>query len=238
MSQYGYPAIIRQLQEQLVTQQAQIQALLEGGVVVGRETGEGLERMANMDVVKPQLFDGDSSKVSGFITGYKIYIRNRLARAIVEEQVQWVLSHVQGGLVDVWKENVMKDLEERALEYESVGEFLVSIKKEFGGEEEESVKLTKLKKLEQGGRTMEEFVQEFRRAARVSGYKGCSLIEEFKRGMNATIRRRLMKAENQPGSIEQWFMRTTILDQNWRESKREEEKLKRKQGRTISKQQE
>jgi len=97
--------------------------------------------------------------------------------------------------VDIWKENVLEDLEEGILEYESVGKFLAAIKKEFGGEEEESVKVAELKKLEQGGKTMEEFVQEFRRVVRGSGYKGSPLIEEFKRGMNATIRRRLMEAE-------------------------------------------
>jgi len=37
-----------------------------------------------------------------------------------------------------------------------------------------------LKKIEQGGRTMEEFVQDFKRVARESGYKECPLIEEFK----------------------------------------------------------
>jgi len=36
---------------------------------------------------------------------------------------------VQGGSVDVWKENILEDLEEEALEYESVGEFLAAIKK-------------------------------------------------------------------------------------------------------------
>ena len=43
--------------------------------------------MANMDVTKPQLFDRASSKVSGFIIECKLYIRNKLARATVEEQV-------------------------------------------------------------------------------------------------------------------------------------------------------
>ena len=99
---------------------------------------------------------------------------------------------MQGELADVWKENVLEDLKEEALEYESVGKFLAAIKKEFGGEEEESVKVAELKKLEQGGKTIEKFVQEFRKAARESGYKGRSLIEEFK----TTIRRRLMKAEH------------------------------------------
>ena len=43
--------------------------------------------MANLDVAKLQLFDGALSKVSGFITGCKLYIRNKLAGATVEEQV-------------------------------------------------------------------------------------------------------------------------------------------------------
>jgi len=46
--------------------------------------------------------------------------------------------------------------------------------------------------------------------------------------MNGSIRRKLIEAENQPGSIEQWFKRTIALDHNWRESRREEERLRRK----------
>jgi len=42
---------------------------------------------------------------------------------------------------------------------------------------------------------MEEFVQEFRRTVRESRYEGYPLIEEFKRGMNSTIGRKLMEAE-------------------------------------------
>ena len=63
--------------------------------------------------------------------------------------------------------------------------------------------MVELRKLEQGGRTMEEFVQEFKRVARGSGYKERLLVEKFKRGMNGAIERKLMEAENQPGSIEQ-----------------------------------
>ena len=76
----------------------------------------------------------------------------------VEEQIQWVLSYVQEGAVDVWKENVLEELEAGELEFEIVGKFLVEIKKEFGGGEKELVKAAELRKLKQGGRTMEEFV--------------------------------------------------------------------------------
>jgi len=135
---------------------------------------------------------------------------------------------VQGGTADVWKENVMEELEAGEVEYETAEEFLTSLKKEFGGGEEESVKAAELRKLEQGGRTMEEFIQEFKRAARGSGYEGRPLVEEFKRGMNGGIRRKLMEAENPLASIEQWYKRATALDRNWRESKREEKRLRGK----------
>ena len=103
---------------------------------------------------------------------------------------------------------------------------MAEIKKEFGGGDKESVKVAELKKIEQGGRTIEEFVQDFKRTARGSGYEGRPLIEEFKRAMNGNIRRKLMEAENQPGSIEQWFKRAITLDRNRRESRREEERLR------------
>jgi len=45
--------------------------------------------------------------------------------------------------------------------------------------------------------------------------------------MNATIRRRLMEVEHQPSSIEQWQEWAIALDRNWRESRREEERLRR-----------
>ena len=127
--------------------------------------------------------------------------------------------------MDIWKKNILEDLEEEELEYESVGKFLAAIKKKFGGEKE-SIKVAELKILEQGGRTMEEFIQEFRRAVKESEYKERPLIEEFKRGMNEMIRRKLMEVERPPTGIEQWYEHTTNLDRHWRESRREKDKLR------------
>jgi len=75
---------------------------------------------------------------------------------------------------------------------------------------------------------MEEFVQEFRRTARESGYEEHPLIEEFKRDMNSTIRRRLMEVERQLTLIKQWYKRAINLDRNWRESRIDKERLREK----------
>ena len=197
-----------------------------GGGIASREVARGAE------VAKLQIFDGTMTRVAGFIIVCKLYIRMRMREEMVEGQIQWILSYVQGGIVDVWKENVMKELEAGEVEYKLVEKFLTCLKKEFRGGEEELVKVAELRKLEQRGRTMEEFVQEFKRAARKSEYEERLLVEEFKREMNRGIRRKLMKIENPPASIEQWYRMVMTLDRNWRKSRREEERLqeKKKQG--------
>jgi len=177
--QSNYPTIIRRLQEQITTLSEQVVA-----------RGGGLE------IAKSQVFDGTPLKVLGFVTACKLYRKAKIRGVPVEKQIQWVLSYMQGGAADIWKKNVLEELEVEELEFETIGKFLVEIKKEFGGGEEKSVKVMELRKLEQEGRTIEEFVQEFKRAARGSGYERRPLVEEFKRGINRGIRRKLMEAEN------------------------------------------
>ena len=182
----------------------------------------------HVEVAKLAIFNGEAGKMGGFVTACRLYLRMKMREVMVEEQVFWILSYVQGGSVDIWKENVIEELEVEEIEYETAEEFLTILKKEFGRGEEELVKVAELRKLEQGGKTIEEFVQEFKKAVRGSGYERRLLIEEFKREMNGGIRRKLMEAENQPASIEQWYRRAMALDRSWRESRREEERLREK----------
>jgi len=68
------------------------------------------------------------------------------------------LSYVQEGSADVWKKNILEDLEAEVLEYKIAREFLADIKKKFGGRDKETVKVAELKRLEQGEKTIEEFI--------------------------------------------------------------------------------
>ena len=108
MSQHDLHAIICQQQEQLAAMQVQIQALLAatGGATGGaeREVAE-VSRSYQMEVAKPAIFSGEVEKVGGFVTTCRLYLRMKMREAMVEKQVFWILLHMQGGSVDVWKRN-------------------------------------------------------------------------------------------------------------------------------------
>ena len=99
------------------------------------------------------------------------------------------------------------------------------MREEFGEFDEESRKVNELRLLVQGSRTCDEYVQIFKRIARGSGYEGRALVEEFKRGLNRVIRRRLAEAEIPPTTITEWQERAVKLDHNMRQSRAEERVL-------------
>ena len=118
-------------------------------------------------------------------------------------QVAWVLSYMQGGIAEVWKDNLLDELAKGESEVESVEQLFAKIRNNFRETSEEERKIEQLKTIEQKGRTCNEYVQEFKKIARGSGYEGRPLIEEFKRGLNGAIRRKLAKAEEPPTTIEE-----------------------------------
>jgi len=85
--------------------QAQIQALLAtaGGAGTGgtERTTTGFNMGPHMEVAKLAIFNGEAGKVGGFITACRLFLRMKLREAMVEEQVQWILSYMQGGSANV-----------------------------------------------------------------------------------------------------------------------------------------
>jgi len=58
----------------------------------------------------------------------------------------------------------LEDLELREVEFRLVREFLLELKKKFSKGDEKLVKAAELRRIEQGKKIMEEFVQKFKRA--------------------------------------------------------------------------
>jgi len=109
MSQYNInlEQVVQQQQEQLAALQAIITQARLGGT---EGAAVFVQPNTQVEVVRLQEFDGSSGKVAGFIIAYKLYIYIKMRGVSVEEQIQWVLSYMQGRLVDIWKKNVLEDL--------------------------------------------------------------------------------------------------------------------------------
>ena len=112
-------------------------------------------------------------------------------------------------------------------EVETVKQLFSKIRNDFGEMSEEEKKIEQLRTIEQGGRTCDEYVQEFKKVARGSGYEGRPLIKEFKRGLNGVIRRKLAEVEEPLTTIGEWQERAVRLDRNQRQSRAEERILER-----------
>jgi len=126
---------------------------------------------------------------------------------------------VQGGIAEAWKDNLLDKLAKRESEVDTVEKLFTKIKNNFGETLEEDRKIEQLQTIEQGGKTCDEYMQEFKKVARGSSYVRRPLIEEFKRGLNEVIRRKLAEVEELLTTIEEWQERVVRLDRNQRQSK-------------------
>jgi len=169
-----------------------------------------------VEVARPQVFSGKMEEVSAFVNMARLYIRMKMMEEVTATQVAWVLSYVQGGIAEVWKDNLLDKLAKGESEVESAEQLFTKIKNNFGETSEEERKIEQLRTIEQGGRTCNKYVQEFKKVARGSGYKRRPLIKEFKRGLNGSIRRKLVEAEELLTTIGEWQERAVRLDRNQR----------------------
>jgi len=185
------------------------------------------QQRSRIEVAKPQVFSGKMEEVSTFINMACLYIRMKMIEEVATTQVAWVLSYVQGGVTEAWKDNLLDELAKRELEVDTVEKLFTKIRNNFGETSEEERKIEQLRTIEQGERTYDEYVQEFKKVARRSSYEGRPLIEKFKRGLSGAIRRKLAEAEELPSTIGEWQERAVRLNRNQRQSRAEERMLGR-----------
>ena len=118
-----------------------------------------------MEVAKPPLFSRKIEEVSAFINTTHLYLSMKMTEESEMTKIVWVLSYVQGGVTEAWKDNLLDKLSKEESEVEMAEELFGKIRNEFEETVEEEKKIEQLRTIEQGGRTCDEYVQEFKKVA-------------------------------------------------------------------------
>ena len=65
------------------------------------------QQRSRIEVTRPQVFSGKMEEMSAFINAAHLYIRMKMMEEVAITQVAWVLSYVQGGVAEAWKDNLV-----------------------------------------------------------------------------------------------------------------------------------
>jgi len=169
----------------------------------------------------------ERTEISTFINATYLYLRIKMNRKAAMIQIAWVLSYVQRGVTEAWKDNLLDKLAKRELKVETTEELFMKIRNKFGEITEKKRKIEQLRTIKQGERSCNEYVQEFKKVARSNSYKERLLIKEFKRDLNRAIWKKLAEAENPLTTIGEWQERAVRLDKNQRQNRAEKRLLEK-----------
>ena len=110
-------------------------------------------------------------EVSIFVNTAYLYLRIKITGELELTKIAWVLSYVQGGIAEAWKDNLLDKLLKGELEVETAEELFSKMRNEFEKTAEEKRKVEQLRTIKQRGRTCNEYVQEFKKIAKENRYE-------------------------------------------------------------------
>ena len=174
-------------------------------------------------IATPLPFDGKRENTESFLNSCSLYISARLSEFQSEDaKMHWMMSYMQSGSARLWRDYIMAQVRSGVKQFSSANDLMNEIESKFGEEDKRTTMSLKIRTMIQGDKHADEHVQEFQRAALEAGHEGYPLVVEFKRSLNAGLRRQLQSLRPQPITIGQWYKEAVTVDRQWRVAKAEE----------------
>ena len=174
-------------------------------------------------IAAPLPFDGKRENTESFLNSCSLYISARPSEFPTEDsKMHWIMSYMQNGSARLWRDYIMAQVRNGVKQFLNANDLMNEIKSKFGEEDKRTTMSLKIRTMQQGDKHADEHVQEFQRAALEAGYEGYPLVVEFKRSLNAGLRRQLQNLRPQPITIGQWYKEAITVDRQWRVAKAEE----------------
>ena len=93
-----------------------------------------------------------------FINVACLYLSIKMTGEMEATKMVWVLSYMQGGVAETWKDNLLNELSKGKSEIETIEELFKKMRNEFRETEEEERKVEQLRTIEQRGRMCDKYI--------------------------------------------------------------------------------
>jgi hypothetical protein len=213
--------------EQTITAAAES---LQASAEANQAAAEALEAKAEVKpktkAKEPEVYAGEPDKAIAFIQEIAFYFRSVKEKELLQ-MVMVTLSYVKGGtnnIATTWansqrqlimnQEEGAKDEEGRDLvgPYATYKQFSKAFLDHFQWGDVQGDSIEILRTLVMGTKTCEEFTTIFRTHEVRSKLGEVALMEEYKRGLNQSLRAKVFNLEVMPTTLKGWQDKATLLD--------------------------
>jgi len=171
----------------------------------------------------PKPFNGNRSHLSRFIQDCTLYLKiNKSVYDNDDKRIAFMLSLLDSGEPAMWKEQYLNSIMRKTTIYfPTFEEFLEQFRKAFKGVDQVNEAMNKLGQIRQGNRGAEEHTTTFWLLVGKAGIVTNSnlnhlvLIDLYQKSLKPAIIEKIMSMENIPDTIEEWYEKAILFDNNW-----------------------
>src|SRR6202522_1067473 len=166
----------------------------------------------------PTHFTGNQDDLDNFLQDCTLYLTlNRAVYETDEKKIIFMLSYMTEGTACAWKEAFVRDvIDTQTNDFGSLKQFTVDLKKAFEASDSEGDARAKLRQLNQGKDSVDDYVAQFRiLAGKARMTDNAALTEYFMKGVNTGILQKIFAQEKLPATITEWYERTSRHDSHY-----------------------
>jgi len=170
---------------------------------------------------KPEPFDGNRRKVDDFIYACDLFFEGSADKDFPtdKQKIIFILSYMSDGEALRWRKNYIETKVRQTdgvYKWPTKAVFLAAFKAAFLNEDEKEESIRKLDNINQGNRTAEEYVNEFRLTVSKAGLPTDNdmIVRIFRKGLNRALATRILYSDKKPNALEDKTVET-VTKKGW-----------------------
>lgn len=171
-----------------------------------------------IDVAKPDSFDGSESKLESFLHQLSlVFWADAEAYDNVDVRITYALSYMKAGRAQTWARRFIEKHGHSSSYFLSWEDFTTILKESFGAADPTVVAVDKIRKLQQGSMTADEYIVAFEEHEARTGWDDKALKDQFELGLKSGLTASIYHLPDMPEDLAGWKTWARKLDRQWRQ---------------------